>query len=192
MQSIADRVGGTVSLGAPDGLKMIYLQRCEGPSIILVNHRVGSRVPLGYSASGWGYLAGLPPETREGLLKQIREAEGPSWAQVERRFKLALKGYQKDGYIVNKGTLHRQINGVAVSIRFPDDVSHLSLSASGINSIFTDEKLRMVGMSLVELASMLESVPPEQRMLHGQDGNVLENISLLPRKEADPAKRLVD
>ena len=35
MQAIASRHEGAVSLGARDGLNMIYLQRCQGSSIIL-------------------------------------------------------------------------------------------------------------------------------------------------------------
>ena len=43
MQSIASRYEGAVSLGARDGLSMIYLQRCQGSAIILADLRVGSR-----------------------------------------------------------------------------------------------------------------------------------------------------
>ena len=166
MQAIADRFRGAVSLGAPDGLSMIYLQRCEGSSIILVNNQVGSRVPVGYSAMGWAYLASLAPEKREELLSQIRASEEGRWSQTERRLKAALRTYTKDRYIVNKGSLHRQINGAAVPIRFPDTDTLLCLSASGINSIFTDEKLRVLGQALVDLATMLSSVPPRQVMAH--------------------------
>jgi DNA-binding IclR family transcriptional regulator len=166
MQAIADRFRGAVSLGAPDGLSMIYLQRCEGSSIILVNNQVGSRVPVGYSAMGWAYLASLTTEKREELLVQIRASEGPRWRQTERRLKAAIKSFPKEGYVVNKGSLHRQINGAAVSIHFPDTDTLFCLSASGINSIFTDEKLRLLGAALVELSTMLANVPPRQRMGH--------------------------
>ncbi|MGB9067108.1 MAG: IclR family transcriptional regulator [Candidatus Acidiferrales bacterium] len=166
MQAIADRFQGSVTLGAPDGLSMIYLQRCESTSAVLINNHVGSRVPIGYSAMGWGYLASLAPEAREDKLKEIRAAEGSPWIQTERRLKAALKSYSREGYIVNKGSLHHQINGAAVPIQFRDTDTLLCLSSSGIDSVFTDEKLRQLGVSLIELASMLQSVPPRQRTVN--------------------------
>ena len=162
MQVIADRFQGAVSLGARDGLNMIYLQRCQGPSIIFTDFRVGSRVPMGSSSTGWAYLAGLAPEAREELLTEIRAGGGPRWAQTEERFRAALKRYPEDGYIVNKGSLHPQINGVAVPIHFRDGGELLSVSAGGISSVFTDKKLRVIGESLVELASSLEIVRPAE------------------------------
>lgn len=162
MQVIADQFQGAVSLGARDGLNMIYLQRCQGPSIIFTDFRVGSRVPIGSSSTGWAYLAGLAPEAREDLLTEIRAADGPRWAQTEQRFRSALKRYPDEGYIVNKGSLHPQINGVAVPIHFRDRGELLSVSAGGISSVFTDKKLRIIGKSLVELASSLEIVRPAQ------------------------------
>jgi DNA-binding IclR family transcriptional regulator len=167
MQVIADRFQGAVSLGARDGLNMIYLQRCNGPSIILADLRIGSRVRIGYSATGWAYLAGLAPEARENLLSEIRAADGPRWAQTEKRFRAALDRYPDDGYIVNKGSLHAQINAVAVPISFQDGATLLSVSAGGMSSVFTDKRLRVIGKSLVELASSLKIVRPAQPNTNG-------------------------
>lgn len=164
MQAIADGYRGAVTLGAPDGLSMIYLQRCEGSSIVLVNHQVGSRVPVAYSAMGWSYLATLEPDQLESVLTQIQATEGSQWRQIERRLKSALTAFAKNGYILNKGSLHRQINGVGVPVKFQDTDALLCLSASGINSLFTDDRLHKLGESLLELASTLRNVPPRQRM----------------------------
>jgi DNA-binding IclR family transcriptional regulator len=166
MQVIADQFQGAVSLGARDGLNMIYLQRCQGPSIIFTDFRVGSRVPMGSSSTGWAYLAGLETEAREELLKEIRSANGARWAQTEQRFRAALKRYPDEGYIVNKGSLHPQINGVAVPIHFREGRELLSVSAGGISSVFTDKKLRVIGRSLVELASSLAIVRHEQSTIN--------------------------
>jgi DNA-binding IclR family transcriptional regulator len=166
MQAIADSCQGAVSLGARDGLNMIYLQRSQGPSIIFTDFRVGSRVPMGSSSTGWAYLAGLEAEAREELLKEIRSANGARWAQTEQRFRAALKRYPDEGYIVNKGSLHPQINGVAVPIHFQDGGELLSVSAGGISSLFTDKKLQSIGRSLVELASSLAIVRHEQPTMH--------------------------
>ena len=68
MEAIAKRHHGAVSLGVRDGLNMVYLQRCQGSSIILADLSVGSRVPLAYSATGWAYLVAIPERDRKLLL----------------------------------------------------------------------------------------------------------------------------
>jgi DNA-binding IclR family transcriptional regulator len=159
MEDIAKRYQGAVSLGSRDGLSMIYLQRCQGSSIILADLRVGSRVPLGYSATGWAYLAGLPAKEREDVLKEIRRAEGKQWKTVERRFRDALASYERTGYIVNRGSLHSQINAVAVPIYLPDGSAPFTLSSGGINTVFDEPVLVAIAKELITLAELLRAVP---------------------------------
>lgn len=156
MQAIADKFQGAVSLAAPDGVNMVYLQRCQWSSVILADMHIGSRMPMAYTATGWAYLAGLPEIERKDVLARIGKAEGARWKEVERRFHAALKQYQSDGYIIDKGMLHKHINAVAVPLRLPDSTL-LSLNSAGIVSIFDDEKLREVGKTLKEFASRLQS-----------------------------------
>ena len=66
MQAIASKHSGAVSLGARNGLDMVYLQRCQGSAIILADLRVGSRVPIATSATGWAYIAGLGANAAAG------------------------------------------------------------------------------------------------------------------------------
>ncbi len=154
MQALADRHAGGVSLGARDGLSMVYLQRCQGTSIVL-DLRVGSRVPIGTSATGWAYLAALPDAERDAVLAELRAAEGPRWAAIEPRLHDAIRDYARRGYIVNKGLLHPRINSVAAPVFAPDGTVALSLSAGGIDTGFDDATLASIGASLTSLAARL-------------------------------------
>ncbi|MBR0800427.1 IclR family transcriptional regulator [Bradyrhizobium jicamae] len=164
MQDIADRYGGAVSLGGRDGTNMIYLQRAQGLSIIL-DLRVGDRVPMAFSATGWAYLAALEEGEREAILTQIREQDRDRWAIAEPLFRNALEEYARVGYIVTKGMLHPQINSVAAPVRAADGSVLFGLSSGGISTEFSDATLRRLGLELKELAktlgpALVTSAPP--------------------------------
>ena len=158
MQEIADRHQGAVSLGARDGLSMIYLQRCQGPLIVLPGLRVGSRVPLAYSATGWAYVAGLAPSERKALLADIRKSEGKAFKETAARLESALAAFEAKGFIINAGSLHEEINAVAVPVRAEDGSVALTLSSGGISAIFHKAKLDTIGEELKALAGQLTPV----------------------------------
>ena len=155
MQSIAVRYEGAVSLGARDGLAMVYLQRCQGSSIVFTELQVGSRVSLATSATGWAYIAGLSAGARAQILSELKASGGAGWPKVEQSLQKALKAYAKTGYVTNRGVLHRRINSVAVPLLAPDGSTLLALSAGGIVDVFTDEKLSDIGEELKDLAETL-------------------------------------
>jgi DNA-binding IclR family transcriptional regulator len=162
MQSIASRYKGAVSLGARDGLSMIYLQRCQGSAIILADLRVGSRVPIATSATGWAYLAGLETAERNKLMAVLSASLGRQWSTIEPKLTTALRQFEKQGYIVNKGSLHARINSVAVPVKSSDGSITLSISSGGISELFNSEKLAEIGSELKVLAVKLGPLPSSQ------------------------------
>ena len=155
MQEIANRHEGAVSLGVRDGLNMIYLQRCQGSSIIRVDLQIGSRVPLAVSATGWAYIAGLGEAEREGVIAELRAEGRANWDEIEAKLRSGLKAFARQGYIENIGLLHPQINSVAVPVRSRDGSTVLSLSSGGISQIFSRDKLAVIGTELKALAERL-------------------------------------
>jgi DNA-binding IclR family transcriptional regulator len=158
MQELAEKYQGAVSLGARDGVDMIYLQRVQGSFIILPHLRIGSRVSMATSATGWAYLAGLDPAARQNMQKELKKASGAEWGRHEEQLETALREYEQVGYIVNKGVLHNQINSVAVPIIAPGSSELYTLSSGGINVMFTDAKLHEIGEELKKLAVNLAPV----------------------------------
>jgi DNA-binding IclR family transcriptional regulator len=155
MQEIATRYQGAVSLGMRDGQHMVYLQRCQGSSIILRDLAVGSRVPLASSVTGWAYMAGLDDAPREALFDELGKLDAENWPALLPKIRQALGEFARQGYIVNKGSLHAQVNAVAVPVRSEDGSVLLSLSSGGISQIFDDAKLKAIGAELKELAARL-------------------------------------
>jgi DNA-binding IclR family transcriptional regulator len=157
MQALASRYQCAVSLGMRDRHYMVYMQRMQGSQIILRDLEVGSRVPLASSATGWAYLAGLPEEEREKLFKELEEFDTKNWPTLLPKIKQSIAQYKRTGFIINKGSLHEQINAVAVPVLSSDGSLLLSLSAGGISLVFNDETLIKVGQELKRLAARFAS-----------------------------------
>jgi DNA-binding IclR family transcriptional regulator len=155
MQAIASRYQGAVSLGMRDGANMVYLQRCQGSSIVLRDLDVGSRVSLAASVTGWAYMAGLAKAEREALFEELGKLEDRRWPELLPKIRKALTDFARTGYVVNKGSLHAQINAVAVPVLSADGTVLLSLSSGGISQLFDDEKLAAIGAELKQLAARL-------------------------------------
>ena len=163
MNAIAIRHQGSVSLGMRDGSGMIYLQRCQGSQIILRDMGIGSRVPLLISATGWAYLAGLDQQRRKAALAELKKAEPEQYRQAAKKFDVAMQEFAKTGYLVNKASLHPQINAVAVPVVSEDGTKVLGLSSGGINQLFDDKKLKLVAGELKRLAAELSSALTAQQ-----------------------------
>lgn len=163
MNEIATRHQGSVSLGTRDGDTMIYLQRCQGSRIVLKDMIVGSRVPVLQSGTGWAYIAGLPEPKRKLLFNELRRADRARFDRFFPAITEALRGYAETGYVINIGSLHAQINSVAVPVASHDGSVLLSLSSGGINEVFNPRKLKIVGADLKKLAVQLAAALTAQR-----------------------------
>jgi DNA-binding IclR family transcriptional regulator len=126
MQSMASRHEGAVSPGARDGLSMLFLQRCQGSAIIVADLRVGSRIPIATSATGWAYLAALDTVARNKLISELSASLGKQWSMIEPKLATALGQFAKQGYVVSKGSSNARINAVAVPVKSPDGSVMLS------------------------------------------------------------------
>jgi DNA-binding IclR family transcriptional regulator len=116
LQSLADRYQVAVALGRRDGDSIVYLLRCQGNSPLLMNLRVGSRIPLFHSAIGWAYLASCTPEERARLLAEAGEAAADPAEQQALAQAIAL--YPERGFTYHERPRH-QINTVASAIELP-------------------------------------------------------------------------
>jgi DNA-binding IclR family transcriptional regulator len=158
LQELADGFGGAAGVAVRDGVDMRFIERCEGDSQLLMNLRVGARVPIATSALGWAYLAGLPEDERAAVLG-TGEADRKTWRAVEGPFRRALAEYKEHGFIVNPGVFHPGYNTAAVPVLGPDRRPLFALNSGGAVSILSLTRLRTeIGPRLRALARLLESI----------------------------------
>lgn len=157
MQAIADKYGVAVSLAAPDGLRMIYLQRCRGTSAFGVELHVGSRIPILNTALGWAYLAALDPAERNDKIARLADEDPASWRRLEAPFTEALRDYERTGYILNLGCFRPEINAVAFSIVSRDGSTRLAINCSGLMSVLSREMLgKEIAPQLRDIAETMQ------------------------------------
>ncbi|WP_454696302.1 IclR family transcriptional regulator [Achromobacter aegrifaciens] len=118
LQSLADRYQVAVALGRRDGDSIVYLLRCQGNSPLLMNLRVGSRIPLFHSAIGWAYLACCSPEERETLLQEARASGKAGDTAEQQAIAEAIALYAERGFVYHERPAY-QINTVASAIELP-------------------------------------------------------------------------
>ncbi|WP_158742280.1 IclR family transcriptional regulator [Acidisphaera sp. L21] len=154
LQELADRFNGAAGMAVRDGLDMRFVQRCESDSQLVLNLRIGSRVPIVTSAMGWAYLAGLPAAAR------IAVAQPPEvWQLAEPVFRRALEGFVAEGFIINPGVLHPGYNTAAVPVMGADGLPRFTLNCGGAASVLSLVQLRTdVGPKLRTLAGLIAAV----------------------------------
>jgi DNA-binding IclR family transcriptional regulator len=160
MQEIANRYHAGVSLGIRDQNEMLYLQRCIGGTVAFANWTAGSRVPILESSMGWACLAALPSEARERALTALPGSKGGEPARLRRALLAAVPAYERSGYIVSAGSLHGDVNSVAVPFRSANPGRVLALSCGGLAATVSRSMLDEVGVALLKLSAMLELVVP--------------------------------
>lgn len=157
MQAMANRFGSASGLGARDGGRMVFVQRCLSEAQLVMNLRVGARLPLLTSAVGWGFLAGFDPKEREAIVAEHAPGE-PRWPEVRRAFGQAVAGFATRGYILNLGVFHRGYNSAAVPVRGLDGRPAFGLSCAGSGPTHSPDFLqREITPALMALARDLEA-----------------------------------
>jgi len=157
MQSIAEKYGAAVSLAAPDGLRMIYLQRCRGTSTFGMELQIGSRVPILNTALGWAYLAALNADVRSGKIEQLAADNPIVWQKSESALTETLRRYGERGYVLNLGAFQTEINAVGIPVVSRDGNTTLALNCSGLASVLSPNMLeREIAPRLRDIADAIQ------------------------------------
>ena len=156
MQELADRFNASVSVAGRDGADMVYLQRCVSDAMLGMNLQRGSRIPMVKTAMGWAYLAAVGESARSAALREIRRSNPAIWPAVESQLELALRDYERKGFVIRKGLAHRGIIAIAVPIVSTTSSQVLAINCSSQTSDRTARQLEFeVAPLLKELAVII-------------------------------------
>jgi DNA-binding IclR family transcriptional regulator len=160
MQELADDVEASVSLAAPDGLHMVYLENCVALSnMIALRIDVGARTRIANTAMGRALLCGLPDEERANLIALIRKATPKGeWRQIKAGIDQGAIDYQEKGFCFSLGDWRENVNSIAVPL-IQADRSVLAINCGGPSWQLSAEKLEKdIGPRLVEISRRLENL----------------------------------
>jgi IclR family acetate operon transcriptional repressor len=132
LSRVAEEVGETCNIAAPDREGMVYLDRVETHWPLRIQLPVGTQVPFHCTASGKMYLSSLRPSYLERFLENIKlNSYVPGTITDKDALKAELEVTRKRGYSTDDEEFMEGMAAVAVAIRDGQDrlVSTLSVHA---------------------------------------------------------------
>ena len=160
MQELAEYAQGTVALGAPHGLDMVFLELCHGNQMFLMRVAMGERVPHGRTALGRAYIAALTLDQRRefgaAYSKTVKKEE---WPKVRESSEQACRDYEKFGFVFSLGDWNREVYAVGVPMISADRSRILAFSCSGpVREMTRKRIISDIGPRLVKLRNHVLSV----------------------------------
>jgi len=159
MQELANDAGATVSMGAPHGQDMVFLEICHGNQVFMMRVAVGQRVPHGMTALGRAYIAAMTPEQRAKYSAEYRLRVKPDeWKRLEEIGDQAVRDYEKYGFCFSLGEWNNDVFAVGVSMVSNDGSKILAFSCSGPVHEMTRKRLVSdIGPRLVKLRDRVQT-----------------------------------
>lgn len=155
VRQLAAETEGAVSLGAREGESVVYLQRHHGRAIVFSEFRIGGRVPLALSPTGWAIMAGLTPSERKALVADLQPGEQSVSPDLSTLIETAMERYRETGYVESVGVMHPQLNAVSVPLVDVHGNIPAAITCGGIDTAFPPQRLPALARRLKEVADLL-------------------------------------
>ncbi len=150
MQALADRVGCSVALGAPDRRTMVYIEHCRGSSPLHMGMEIGSHVRMATSAMGRAYLASLDPAARERLLDEVCPPDDTG-AAMRDGVQRSVEQLRLNGFVTSIGEWQSAVNSVGVPLLLHGSQPY-ALNCGGSAHVLTEAVLDEIGRDLIAIA----------------------------------------
>jgi DNA-binding IclR family transcriptional regulator len=151
LETLAEQTGATIHITVRDRLHMVVIDVIKPASALFVSRfDVGTRLGIGVSAIGRGYMAMLPDEERRRALESLAEDNPENWPQMREVLDREFGKFWRQGYIVGTGDWNPLIGAVSVPLVGPGG-ERLGINCSGPLAIFSRERMNSeVAPKLVE------------------------------------------
>jgi len=157
MQRYAKATGTNIGLSTRERLNMIYVEACEGASLIGLQLRVGDKISLTESAIGLAYIAGIDESERAGIIRQLKRDNAANVDDLVSRIKETQDQLNQYGFCLSLGQWRPEIHGVTVPITASKLDGLYILSSGGPAYLLPEEKLRAeTGPQLLRAARELQ------------------------------------
>ena len=128
MEALATMVRAPVALTEREGLDMLYLEYIRGEAQVVVQHRVGTRLPIARSAAGRAWLAGTSPAEAAAVINQLATQLHREWPELQPKLEAAREDLARLGFTRSYGEIQPDVNAVAVPMVSPIDRSVMVFS----------------------------------------------------------------
>jgi len=116
LRAFASRYPAAAVLGQQHQMTMIYLLRCNGETSFVMNHPVGTSVPLAETMFGCACLAGMPQPMFERIAGEVEATQPRRLRSMHRRVDEARRQLGERGFVASLGGDHPAIHYVALPL----------------------------------------------------------------------------
>jgi DNA-binding IclR family transcriptional regulator len=132
LQELGEQTGAMIFMSFRDDLSMVYIAASQIENCTVGSQlTVGSRVPIGVTAAGRGYLAGAPEDVRAALLSRLKTLAPAGWPRIKDGVTRAMTDLQQHGCVTSFGDWKEEIHGIAMPLSLGTELPMLVLSAAG-------------------------------------------------------------
>jgi DNA-binding IclR family transcriptional regulator len=142
MVKLQEKTRETISLYVLEGNDRVCVERLESPETVRIVARIGRRIPLYAGSAGKVFLAFLPEDRREEILKETELVPMTRRTITDLgELRSDLSRIRKRGYAVSKGEWILEAAGVAAPIFDQTGRISAALTISGPAQRFTEDKI---------------------------------------------------
>lgn len=155
MQRLAAECRETVDLAILDGGQVVYLQVIESPQRMKFAAAPGQRLPVFCTATGKGFLAFLPKERVEEILKQGMPQYTESTKTTRTRIYEELTVIRERRFAISQQEYEDGVNAVSAPILDANQYPVASIAIVGPAFRLPQERLEELGQSVRETADAI-------------------------------------
>ena len=156
MVRLQEQTRETISLYILEGSERVCVERLESPETVRIVARVGRRIPLYAGSAGKVFLAFMPENRREMILRDIDLDPMTERTITDVNVLRAnLDQISEKGYAVSRGEWIIDASGTAAPIFDQRGQISAAISISGPGQRFTDEKIKEMADLLVKEAAQI-------------------------------------
>ncbi len=156
MVRLQEQTRETISLYFLEGSERVCIERLESPETVRIVARVGRRIPLYAGSAGKVFLAFLPENRREMILRDIDLVPMTERTITDLdALRANLDQIRQKGYAVSRGEWIIDASGTAAPIFDQHGQITAAISISGPGQRFTDKKIKEIADLLVKEAAQI-------------------------------------
>ncbi len=156
MVRLQEQTRETISLYFLEGSERVCIERLESPETVRIVARVGRRIPLYAGSAGKVFLAFLPENRREMILRDIDLVPMTERTMTDLdALRANLDQIRQKGYAVSRGEWIIDASGTAAPIFDQHGQITAAISISGPGQRFTDKKIKEIADLLVKEAAQI-------------------------------------
>jgi DNA-binding IclR family transcriptional regulator len=158
MDQVVELASAPVALGVIDRNAVLYVDLARGTSAFTIQLEIGSRLPLATTAMGRALFAASSPTRQAAMLDWLAQHHGEDWPRVRRDMEMAIKAYESDGYVVNRGAWRADVHAVGVPLVTKDGSGVYAFNCGGPPHQFSEEFIHsVVGPAMVTMVKNIEN-----------------------------------